>query len=290
MSEIVEVIQPADTVVEVVEQVTDIVEVVERGLRGEQGVQGPTGPQGATGAQGPQGVKGDTGLTGATGSQGPSGVVSVTAPITNSGTSTSAVIGVDQSQFVIAQSQVTNLVTALGAKANLAGGNTFTGVQTMTPAATTSQALIVKALASQTADLQQWQSSTGAINAYVTAFGVIVSNSAAIFNAGTATTRPLTIKGAASQTANLTEWQNSAGAAVATLTSGGQLYATMVYGQNMRISANNASFGNGTGVVAFGNATTVPNTNPTNGGILYAEGGALKWRGSSGTITTIAVA
>jgi hypothetical protein len=36
------------------------------------------------------------------------------------------------------------------------------------------------------------------------------------------------------------------------------------------------------------NAGTVPSTNPTGGGILYTEGGALKYRGSSGTVTTIA--
>ena len=46
------------------------------------------GAQGAQGIQGIQGVKGDKGDTGA------SGVIAVTAPITNSGTSTSATIGV----------------------------------------------------------------------------------------------------------------------------------------------------------------------------------------------------
>lgn len=46
------------------------------------------GVQGAKGDTGAQGPKGDTG------DQGPSGVVAVTAPITNSGTSTSANIGV----------------------------------------------------------------------------------------------------------------------------------------------------------------------------------------------------
>lgn len=34
----------------------------------------------------------------------------------------------------------------------------------------------------------------------------------------------------------------------------------------------------------------VPSTNPSGGGVLYSEGGALKWRGSGGTITTIAPA
>ena len=50
------------------------------------------------------------------------------------------------------------------------------------------------------------------------------------------------------------------------------------------------SFGSGVKVVSIPNATTVPTTNPTAGGVLYAEAGSLKWRGSSGTITTIAPA
>jgi hypothetical protein len=50
------------------------------------------------------------------------------------------------------------------------------------------------------------------------------------------------------------------------------------------------SFGSGVNVVFIANATTVPSTDPTGGGILYCEGGALKFRGSSGTVTTIAPA
>jgi hypothetical protein len=50
------------------------------------------------------------------------------------------------------------------------------------------------------------------------------------------------------------------------------------------------AFGSGAKVIGIANATTVPTTNPTGGGVLYSEGGALKWRGSSGTVTTIAVA
>jgi len=51
-----------------------------------------------------------------------------------------------------------------------------------------------------------------------------------------------------------------------------------------------SAFGSGVGVVGLANAGTVPTTNPSGGGVLYAEAGALKWRGSSGTVTTIAVA
>jgi hypothetical protein len=49
------------------------------------------------------------------------------------------------------------------------------------------------------------------------------------------------------------------------------------------------SFGSGVKVFFLANATA-PSTNPTGGGILYVESGALKFRGSSGTVTTIAAA
>jgi len=44
----------------------------------------------------------------------------------------------------------------------------------------------------------------------------------------------------------------------------------------------------GARVMYIANATTVPASNPSGGGVLYVEGGALKYRGSSGTVTTIA--
>jgi hypothetical protein len=40
-------------------------------------------------------------------------------------------------------------------------------------------------------------------------------------------------------------------------------------------------------VLLLANATA-PGSNPTGGGYLYVESGALKYRGSSGTVTTIA--
>jgi hypothetical protein len=54
------------------------------------------------------------------------------------------------------------------------------------------------------------------------------------------------------------------------------------------IGINGASFGSGTLVLFIANATAVPSTNPSGGGVLYVESGALKYRGSSGTVTTIA--
>jgi hypothetical protein len=48
--------------------------------------------------------------------------------------------------------------------------------------------------------------------------------------------------------------------------------------------------GGGSKVLFVGNCTTAPTTNPTSGGIMYVESGALKYRGASGTVTTIAAA
>lgn len=49
-----------------------------------------------------------------------------------------------------------------------------------------------------------------------------------------------------------------------------------------------AQFGSGTGVIGIANRSVAPTTNPTGGGVLYCEAGALKYRGSSGTVTTLA--
>lgn len=56
---------------------------------------------------------------------------------------------------------------------------------------------------------------------------------------------------------------------------------------NISFGPSGGSFGSGTLVLFIPNATA-PSTNPTGGGILYVESGALKYRGSGGTTTTIA--
>lgn len=59
---------------------------------------------------------------------------------------------------------------------------------------------------------------------------------------------------------------------------------------NTQFGSTTGSFGGGAGVIGIANAATVPAANPTGGGVLYASGGALYWRGSSGTVTQIAPA
>lgn len=52
-------------------------------------------------------------------------------------------------------------------------------------------------------------------------------------------------------------------------------------------SGSAGSYGGGVGCMFLPNATTVPTTNPTGGGILYTESGQPKWRDTSGVVTTL---
>ena len=66
----------------------------------------------------------------------------------------------------------------------------------------------------------------------------------------------------------------------------------LIYGEfdDDNVGINLKTMGGGSGVIAIGDAITVPVSNPTGGGILYVEAGALKYRGSSGTVTALAAA
>lgn len=58
-------------------------------------------------------------------------------------------------------------------------------------------------------------------------------------------------------------------------------------GNSITVGATGSAPSDGTNFIFIGNATA-PTTNPSTGGCLYVEAGALKYRGSSGTVTTIA--
>ena len=136
-----------------------------------------------------------------------------------------------------------------------------------------------------------------------------VSNSFTILQRIT-TSVNLIVKAVASQTANLQEWQDSAGTIVGSVSpsgsgkfvggldlsggngtivgGGGLTCITLGANRNIQLGSATGNYGGGQVVVGISNATTVPTTNPTGGGIIYAEGGALKYRGSSGGVNTIA--
>jgi hypothetical protein len=250
------------------------------------------------------GEVGQTGATGAQGTAGASGVISVTSPITNSGSASSAIVGIDQTLLSLTQSQVTNLTTDLANRAILNSANTFSvGGQVISNAATAVVPLAVRAVTGQSADLMQFQDSGGTVigrlnNSAQAGFSRIsagqatISGVARLFatSAGTAEI-PLAVRGLASQSANLQEWQNSSGVALATLGSGGNLFAVQLNTANLLGSLREANSG---GFLRLTKATAAL-TNPGAGlaGIYFRDGtnaGTLKLvvrAGAAGAETTI---
>lgn len=72
--------------------------------------------------------------------------------------------------------------------------------------------------------------------------------------------------------------------------SSGDPYAFNVDGGTSNVGFGTTDFGSGVTVIGIADRATAPSANPTAGGVLYCEAGALKYRGSGGTITTIAAA
>jgi hypothetical protein len=249
----------------------------EQGEQGIQGVKGDTGATGATGATGPQGeqgiqgVKGDKGDTGDTGPQGSSGVVSVTAPITNTGTSTAANIGINQAGLTLAQSQITGLVTALGAKAALTASQTFTGTQTLVPAVGTDKGLVIRSAESQANNLTDWQSSSGSTLAFMSNLGGFYGPIIRA-NGTSATIVPMQVRGASGQSVNLQEWQNSAGTVIARIEPSGRFGNTggsYIGGPNGQVFATTTS------------ASTIPLISR---GAASQSANLQEWQNSAGSV------
>jgi hypothetical protein len=270
---IVDVIAPAPTVVDVLEPAPNVVEVSyvrgltgatgEQGPQGPQGPEGPQGPQGEQGPQGPQGQKGSGGGKGDKGDTGSSGVVSVTAPITNTGTSTAAVLGIDQSGLTLAQSQITNLLTDLGAKANLANP-TFTGIVRF--------ATLANTVSGKTTLVSNFDN-TGAMG----------------FVSFAAANKVLTVRGFAGQSANLQEWQNSAGGLLARIHSTGAFTSPVLTTTTGWFRVDES---NGGGKISMTRHTSAPTSPGSNVGRLYFKAGttglALFAMGPTGTEVLIA--
>ena len=67
------------------------------------------------------------------------------------------------------------------------------------------------------------------------------------------------------------------------------VFQRMAAGGNIGLRTRD-QFGGGKGVIGIGNVEEAPCVNPAKGGVLYVEDGALKYRGSKGTVTVIAKA
>jgi hypothetical protein len=267
------------------------------------------------------------------------GSVAVTAPITNSGTPTAPVIGINQGALTIAQSQVTDLVSDLATitsdvsgKANLAGGNALTGTQTVT--ITGSAGTNVLGLKSNTDgagnllnvrfesangnlfDLGKNETSNQSGSFYLytgsalpiefynggTKRLIVESNGniniggatgagsslakLSLFNTASATIAQV-VRGAASQSANLQEWQSSAGTVLARIASTGQLLAPSIVGTAFQITSGGI-FSNGStsapaNVQAYFLSTAATNAGLVVRGASSQSADLLELQNNSGT-------
>ncbi len=71
--------------------------------------------------------------------------------------------------------------------------------------------------------------------------------------------------------------------------SSGNAVTAMTIDSSQNVGIGTTDFGSGAKVIGIVNGTA-PSGTPTGGGVLYVESGALKYKGSSGTITTLGVA
>ena len=148
---------------------------------------------------------------------------------TNAGAATNAQYAVQAGTAVnisgtVTQAQVTNLTTDLAGKANLVGGNSFTGAQVITASTATQIPVQVRAAASPSVNVQEWDNSLGAVQASIDSnfYGnfprVTAGGSADLgyailsVNTGATANKGLVVRGVLNQSANLFEIQTSTGA------------------------------------------------------------------------------
>jgi len=103
-----------------------------------------------------------------------------------------------------------------------------------------------------------------------------------------AATVGVVVRGATSQVTDLQQWQISDGTVRSYITADGSFLtsSTLTTMGNLRV-AGTAGTGGGSGVIAIANAGTVPTSNPTGGGVLFVNSGALQYRGTSGANATL---
>jgi hypothetical protein len=164
------------------------------------------------------------------------------------------------------------------------GGTTNYGAQMeVTATVATNIGQIIRGATSQSASLQEWQDSAGTVIGAVRSAGQIcsgpiITGCQASITPFVNTVTGLIIRGATSQSNDLQQWQNTGGAVLAKVAASGNIVAG-----NMAIATSSVS------TIHISNGT-IPSANPVGGGVLYVESGALKYRGSSGTITTLGAA
>ncbi len=179
---------------------------------------------------------------------------------------------------------------------------------------TTLPTLVVKGVASQTANLQEWQNSAGTVLSSINSGGNLIlgnqyiSNSGAsgygrlqlldggtnqtvfypasagllIANAGVVGMAVVKVRGASGQTANLQEWQNSAGSVIASVNSSGYINSSGgIKASSHGYIYTSSTQGSVSFMIADGNAAYVPLVIK---GVASQTANLQEWQNSSGTV------
>jgi len=151
--------------------------------------------------------------------------------------------------------------------------------------------LTVNATTGQSADLVDVNRADGSLAASFASDGHL-----RLFGNATGTANNLTIENIGGGQGGVIRRNSDGGLQVTTSTGGALLLQCVGAGSDVQICTNGdrntafgqpGSYGGGKSVIFIANATTLPSTNPTGGGVLYVNAGALTYRGSGGTITVV---
>jgi hypothetical protein len=205
-------------------------------------------------------VAGEIGPAGATGATGPSGVIAVTAPITNTGTSTSANIGID----------LTNI-------AQRNADNTFANANTFNAGSTFNNFLSINSVGGNGAGSIFTTGEAGGLNKILIAGsrgngGVVIGTSAAVMD-----TTILAVRGGVTQNGNLTEWRNNAGTVQARVTSTGSIVTT----QGFAVLGGASISGSTAALFQSSSAARIPVTVQ---GAASQTANLQEWQNSAGTV------
>ena len=251
------------------------------------------------------------------------GVASQTADLLQLQSSTPTVLGGRNAVAQIFTGSTSPITSTVGGATTAASGNGTTATITTTTATSlavgdivvvagvtptgynTTGSVVTAVSNSGTFTVSYANATTGS----QTVAGTVSTPAQASVTARSAGTKGLVIKGVSGQANRYLEvldssnnaqfWVNSSGVTVGASGFSGPSYTANSDGttafntngsKNIQFGGGSTSIGGGSGVLGITNATTVPSSNPTGGGVLYVEAGALKYRGSSGTVTTIAAA
>ena len=157
--------------------------------------------------------------------------VTISGTITNSQVSDFASGTVANISGTVTQAQVANLTTDLAGKANLDGGNSFTGAQVIASSGTAIIPLVVRGTAGQSANLLQIETAISTairVNQVgnTTFIGNITSQNNATFTPFSTATVPLTVRGASGQSADTLQIQDNSANVLGRINASGQIGVT----------------------------------------------------------------